>query len=159
MKPAGSIVGLLAIWFASLGGCASAPPPVPPFQANWYLQQEIDAGAAPRLFIAILNRSSEDQTIANVVLNSTGDQLETGWQRWPRNNDVVLQPGRLLVQRLDQFKKLSGRPGPESAWPACALPVQITVLTAAGVQTRLVPVGQMPSALPQGWEDCPSMPP
>jgi hypothetical protein len=166
MKTILSHIFLPIALMASLLGCCSKS--VPLLQATWYLQER-PSELKPTLYIAVLNRSSEEQKISNLILNRTGHDLSKGWQWHSLDNNVdpavpsptwqpaILQPGELLVVEVNKFKmgnSVEGKP-----WPKCMLPMDIVVLFSGNGSTNLDVSGKMPSALPFGWESCPVFPP
>jgi hypothetical protein len=143
---------LRAVLLATLlNGCASTPPNV---LATWYLQESGD-DPIPSLYIVLLNRSAQDQTINGLVLNSPEGGVAKGWSQ-PNFSAATLQPGGLLVRKVNSFhRKKADGPGTER-WPdKCLLPTEITVLFSGSGTTQVSPTGLLPSALPRGWENCP----
>jgi hypothetical protein len=186
MKTTLSHIFLPVALMASLLGCCTKSTPL--LQATWYLQEkptepkikdqiptdqkckeQIPKEQIPTLYIALLNRSSQEQKISNLILNRTGHDLSKGWQWHSLDNNVdpavppptrqptILQPGALLVVEVNDFRNGNNYVGIN--WPACMLPVDIVVLFSGNGSTNLDVAGKMPSALPFGWEKCPVFPP
>lgn len=141
---------LLLCLAVALAGCAVAPLP-PLLQSTWYLQVS-DKDLAPTVYVAIVNRSAQVQTIKGLIVNPQAGQLETGWRQ--DFDPAPLNPGGVLVRNLSNFKRDSA----DSAnWPHCQLPVRMVVLLDPG-EADLALTGQLPSALPLGWENCSGTP-
>ncbi|WP_295765281.1 hypothetical protein [Undibacterium sp.] len=186
MKTILSHIFLPVALMSSLSGCCTKSTPL--LQATWYLQEkptesktkdqiptdqkckeQIPKEQIPTLYIALLNRSSQEQKISNLILNRTGRALSKGWQWHSLDNNVdpavppptwqpaILAPGKLLVVEVNEFRMGNSAEG--ELWPKCMLPVDIVVLFSGNGSTNLDVAGKMPSALPIGWETCPVFPP
>lgn len=128
-----------------LAGCAT---PKPPFQAAWYLSPRPQDGAAPTIYIAVLNQSDRQQTVTGVFLNRDRNQPGTGWVL---HANFKLGSGELFIKPISDFVDEMER---EVKFPTeCRLPVGIWIQTEndpATVQAEIV--GVMPSAIPERWD-------
>ena len=136
----------------AISGCI-APPRGPAVQATWYLRESVQ-GNNTNLFVALLNRSPEVQTISGLGLNSLTGRIEDAWTN-KHFKVTVLRPGQVLVQRIDDFKRFA-QDGAEHAWPRCQLPTELIVVFGEkkNAETQLSFGGQIPDSLPTGWDQC-----
>jgi hypothetical protein len=179
-----------------LGACGVLP--TAPLQAAWYLQYSDKANTRPdaskatdsvtqeaRLFVTLLNRGTRNIEVKDVILNrSEGEntvdlRLKAHDKTLPsaENGKLVLQPGRLTVIPLSDFKwalKDSNGNRTETGQNGhkCILPVEVAVVPVVeqhwldewvsrlqGEPDGLIRadlVGRLPSSLPEAWDkDCP----
>ena len=137
MNPCSRAATLLA---ALLAGCTTHP-----FQATWYL---VDYDTPPKgLFVALVNRSATTQTIHSLVLNPQDDSPSIGW-KW--TGHVDLESGEVLVINQEDLRDKDNR-----TWTKCRIPIELIVTTSHGPLPPLRPIGNVPSALPVEWFQCP----
>lgn len=135
-----------------LAGCASKAL----VQATWYLQQAGDE-AKPSIYVAILNRGPMDLVVHGLVLNTAGRQAHEGWTE-PFKEPARLHPGAMLVRKINTFERPARVGQARASWSFCQLPLDVLVQVADMEPLWIDLGGQMPSALPNGWEDCPGEP-
>jgi hypothetical protein len=143
----------MALLASLLGGCAHRPAI---FAATWYLQGDSEEAKPYSLYVALLNRSHENQHVEGLVLNSAGGDIGHGWTL--RFDVAHVQPGALLVRRVNDFtKNQDGNPATVT-WPQCMLPIDMVVLFHRDGSARVPISAQLPGVLPRGWEHCPEFP-
>jgi hypothetical protein len=128
---------------AVVAGCAH--PPCPPFRAAWYvdLPEGAAAAAAPTMYLALLNDSTQAYRVERVVLNPSG--TDRGGVDVLQGNEVARdpwQPGRLRLIKLET-QELS----------TCHLPVAVRLHCGNGLATTQAVSGLLPNYLPQHWID------
>lgn len=134
-----------------LVGCAPSP-----FQAAWYFgdtekTQTDNPAKGPLMYVALVNRGADEQTVESITINRTGEKQDTGWTL---KELIMLGPGDVIVRRADDFK----RSGSEEEFSSrCRVLVGVVVVTTtdpAGVRADMI--GRLPSLLPDNWlKDCP----
>lgn len=130
-----------------LVGCAK------PFKANWYLQNNGDQ----KIYIAVLNQSKENQTVTEMILNQYEERCGQyrGWSKKLAAPEA-LEPGGILVMNAEGFEDKAD--GNKKFTERCQLPITVKIITEqdkSGSDADMV--GQMPSMLPTGWEECPKI--
>lgn len=163
---------------AFLAGCQCAGRPRPDFDMTWYLLAEApppgheDDVDPPMIYVTLLNRGVQSETVEEVVVNSSST---LAWRLKPRQADQAIEPGRVVVLDWAQFEQLNSAhgtaaavtdtaapaPSPDAAASAqaatrekqrCFLPVSIT-LRLKDVRDAIVSRSGsiLPNALPPGW--------
>lgn len=142
----------LCVATCGLVGCAPSP-----FQAAWYFGdtkkiQARNPAKSPPMYVALVNRSAEKQTVEHVIINRTGEKQDTGWTL-ALTKQIDLEPGDVIVRPADDF--IGNKEG-EKFSSACRVPVGVVVVTTtdpAGVRADMI--RRLPSLLPNNWEeDC-----
>jgi len=148
----------LALAFLLMGGCGT---PRSSFQATWFMTDESRTGDS-KMFVTILNQSTDVHRIQEVILNREGTNNLTGWKLKTdlAAHKVQLEPGKVFVRSIVDFEKSRHEEsGGQNEW-RCRLPVSVVILTGKDreslVEFQAELVGRMPSALPKEWEaGCP----
>ena len=138
-----SIVSLL--WLGT--SCVQAPHT---FEATWYMVKD-GSENKPSMYVAIVNKSPEEQEVTGVVLNPKEGSQDSGWHLRDTVFPVKLGPGDVISRPVTSFTLYNNN---TDRWE-CRVPVSIVVKKGENSDTAEM-AGGMPSALPAMWQlGCP----
>lgn len=165
----------------ALAGCAEMQISREGFVATWYLSRNCDRieyaeqracdidmeskaclearaltqactrGGEPKLYVGLLNRSTEMAAIERLTLNGISYSLHG------EKKDAALQldPGRILFVEIDELESVATFPqdgtSAQGHYWQCHLPVVAALVLKNGKTAAVETVSTVPSALTKGW--------
>lgn len=131
----------MVIVSCGLFGCSSS------FKANWYFAKA-ENSTESEMYLAILNNSSQVQTIEKVWINPVNGDGNTGYLLKVEKGTV--DPGQLLIMKAKDFNHSK-----DKDWQ-CRVPVEVVINPGESLISKWFPdradlLGRMPNSLPLNW--------